>query len=128
MKLWVDDVRPPPEGWKWARTNDAAKEFLLTGEVEECSLDHDMGLHDLGIEETDDWDKIIEITYALASATEIYAETGLDLVHWMIETERVPAKVTIHSWNPEGAANMAARLANAGYDCYLAPFDPKRGR
>lgn len=128
MKLWHDDVRPPPPGWTWARTNDAAKELLRSGRVVECSLDHDLGLHDLGIEETDDWDKIIEITYAVANADEISESTGLDLVEWMIEETLVPAKVTIHSWNSDGAMRMAQRLAYHDYEVTISPFDPKRGR
>lgn len=129
MKLWLDDVRQPPdETWEWARTNEAAMAFLRTGTVTECSLDHDLGLNELGIEETDDWDKIIEITYAIANATEISESTGLDLVEWMVDTGRVPDKVTIHSWNPDGAMRMAQRLAYHGYDVTIDPYNPKRGR
>lgn len=126
MRLWVDDVRPAPDGWKWARTNDQAKELFLTGRVVECSLDHDMGLHSLEIEETDDWDKIIELTYALTEANQLSAETGLDLVHWMIEHDRVPAKITIHSWNSDGAMAMAQRLARFGHEVVVQPFQVKK--
>jgi len=124
MRLWHDDVRRAPEGWKWARTNDEAKELLLTGEVVECSLDHDLGLHGLGIDETDDWDKIIEISYAMAD--QIGEETGLDLVKWMIENDCVPAKITIHSWNPEGAMRMARRLADHDHEVLISPFAPRK--
>lgn len=120
-------MRSPPPGWTWARTNEKAIELLQTGQVVECSLDHDLGLHDLGIDETDDWDKIIEITYAHANAAEISESTGLDLVQWMIENDRVPPDVRIHSWNPDGAMRMALRLADHGYECTVQPFDPRKG-
>lgn len=128
MKLWHDDLRPPPEGWKWARTNDEAKEWLSMGSlVSECSLDHDLGLHTMDAPDDTDpeyWDKVIEITHALNPST---TETGYELVEWMVETEHVPDVVTIHSWNPDGAMRMARRLANAGYDVTVAPFKPRKG-
>ena len=125
MRLWHDDVRPPPEkGWEWARTNDAAIELLMTGAVEEISMDHDLGLHTLDAPDEMDmeyWDKVIEITHALNPST---AETGVDLVDWMIEHNRVPAKITIHSWNPDGAMRMALRLADHDHEVIVAPFRP----
>lgn len=43
IRLWHDDVRPPPRGWVWVRTNDDARAILQTGRVIEASLDHDLG-------------------------------------------------------------------------------------
>lgn len=80
MKLWVDDVRPAPPGWTWARTLDEAQGYLVRGGVEEASLDHD-----LGFEEPD----------------------GSALVRWMAMTGHWPkAKPTVHSLNPVGRAYM----------------------
>lgn len=44
MKLFVDDIRPAPEGWQQARTVTDAIRFLARfGEqVDEISLDHDI--------------------------------------------------------------------------------------
>jgi hypothetical protein len=123
-KLWYDDCRPPPDDtWVWARTNERAKELLTQYVFDECSLDHDMGLHELTPDEANDWDKIVEIANALQPEVE---ENGVALVKWMIETERVPELVVIHSWNPEGASRMASWLTQAGYDCYIAPFKPPK--
>lgn len=125
VRLWHDDVRPPPQGWVWARTNDAAKTVLRYDNVVECSLDHDLGLEHLEVpDEWDDdaWDKVIEVANSL---TDKHSETGLDLVLWMIQNDRVPAEVRIHSWNPDGAKFMAAALNRAGHDCYVSPFSPK---
>ena len=33
MKVWLDDVRAPPEGWEWAKTTQEAVDFLRTGNV-----------------------------------------------------------------------------------------------
>jgi hypothetical protein len=126
MRLWFDDIRREPPGWVWARTVDAAKDFLETGLVDECSLDHDMGLHELDPDEDDDdpeyWDKLIDVAHALKPRHE---ENGYDLVNWMIEHDLVPELVRIHSWNPNGRDRMAARLNRAGYDCVVEPFKPR---
>jgi hypothetical protein len=42
MKLWVDDFRPAPPGWTTAKNAEQALVALLTGDVEEMSLDHDL--------------------------------------------------------------------------------------
>ena len=42
IKLWVDDIRPAPEGWHWAETVTEAIRILDTAEVTELSLDHDI--------------------------------------------------------------------------------------
>lgn len=125
MKLWHDDVRPPPAGWTWARTNEKARELLLNNEVEEISMDHDLGLHVLDVPEGDAddyWDKVIEIANTVTDGE----ETGLDLVEWMILNKKVPPKVTIHSWNEAGAKRMALRLVDHDYECWIAPFQPPK--
>lgn len=43
MKIWLDDVRLPPEGWTWFKIAGDAIYALQTEKVEEISLDHDLG-------------------------------------------------------------------------------------
>lgn len=46
MKVWLDDVRPPPDDtWTVAKTAKECIRLLDTnsGAVELCSLDHDLG-------------------------------------------------------------------------------------
>ncbi|KMV15988.1 hypothetical protein ACT17_22590 [Mycolicibacterium conceptionense] len=43
MKLWIDDERPAPDGWTWAKTSATALTHLARGEVCEVSFDHDLG-------------------------------------------------------------------------------------
>lgn len=116
MRVWHDDVRPAPDGWVWARTNGQAKYLLMTHEVTEISLDHDLGLHDVEI--PDDPDKLMDLLYAKGEAE----ETGLDLVRWMLDKGLVPEVVTIHSWNPPGAQAMAGLLTSHGHSCTVAPY------
>lgn len=119
MRLWHDDVRPAPEGWTWARTNAEAVAYLDANEVEEISLDHDLGYD--GPPPTADDDPTF---YVKGTAD----ETGEDLVAWMVEHDRIPPKVTIHSWNHSGAARMAWRLRDAGVEPEVRPYVLERDR
>ena len=43
MKLWVDDIRPAPDGtWKIARTTKSAIKAISSYHFDEISLDHDI--------------------------------------------------------------------------------------
>jgi Cyclic-phosphate processing Receiver domain len=88
VKVWLDDRRPAPEGWVHVRTPEEAIELLRGGEVEEISLDHDLGL-DVGARE----------------------RTGYDVLLWL-EAEaaagraRPPAVITVHSGNVAAVRRM----------------------
>ena len=44
MKLWIDDVRPAPEGWVHAKTAEEARKWIESGEmIQAISFDHDLG-------------------------------------------------------------------------------------
>jgi hypothetical protein len=86
VRVWLDDERAAPEGWVHVRTPEESIELLRTAEVEEISLDHDLGL-DVGGRE----------------------RTGYDVLLWL-EREvaagraRPPAVISVHSGNV-GAVN-----------------------
>lgn len=90
MRLWIDDVRPAPEGWFWARSvNDAKyhiewweKYVIPYGEqLEMISIDHDAG--------------------------DFYHDGGnyIRLLDWFKETGR-NYPIHIHSANPVARENM----------------------
>lgn len=115
MKLWFDDVRPAPEGWTWARTIPDGIRLLLEFPCEECSLDHDLGYDCFTLDE-------INSNPELILARGQAEQTGYDFVEWMISEEVVPPKITIHSWNPDGARRMKNRLLEAGFSAEIQPF------
>jgi hypothetical protein len=43
IKVYLDDLREAPEGWIRVKTAQEAIELLKQGNVEEISLDHDLG-------------------------------------------------------------------------------------
>lgn len=116
-KLWHDDVRQPPDSsWFWARTNQDAVRYLLTTACDEASLDHDLGAHGL---DPNDPDAI----YVKGNGD----ETGVDLVQVMIALKIVPPKVTIHSWNPAGAAYMEGLLTSlSGAEVVVREYEVPR--
>lgn len=72
-KLWVDDLRPPPDGnWYWAQNYSEAMWYLKNFVVNEISLDNDLGENQ---------------------------PEGRKIVLWMAENEKWPEKVNIHSAN-----------------------------
>jgi hypothetical protein len=89
MKVFLDDVRNTPPDWTRCFVPEEVIELLKTGEVEELSLDYDLGFR--GAEE---W------------------RTGEVPLKWLEEqvfTEQwnfdVP-KIVIHSANPVGRARL----------------------
>lgn len=121
MKLWHDDIRPAPEGWVWARTNDEAKLHLRTGKVEEISMDHDLGLHQTQETQIDEMtpDEFLDYMAQRGQAE----ETGLGLAEWMAYEGIIPQTITVHSWNPMGAREMVRVLNKAGGTAVYRPFE-----
>ena len=103
MRLWVDDVRPAPEGYAWFKSVNKAKEEILEAEymykasrakefweIELIDIDHDAG---------------------------DYAHDGGDyikLLDWLEETGR-NYPIRIHSQNPVGIANMRRIIQRNGW-------------
>jgi hypothetical protein len=83
MKIYLDDLRPTPQGWIRTYTAKETINLLKTGTIEEISLDHD-----LGDEETQG--------------------TGYDVILWLEEQIFLdnikPPLIKVHS------ANISARI------------------
>lgn len=84
MKVYLDDERPAPPGWLQTRWPDETIRLLETGEVEELSLDHDLGDDARG--------------------------TGYDVVLWLEEAVATrgltPPRVRVHSANASARSKM----------------------
>jgi hypothetical protein len=104
MKLRIDDVRPAPEGYIWAKSVHDAKFKILHYEatykydpyywndckVELIDIDHDAG------------------EYAP------YGGDYIKLLDWLEETDR-NYPIHIHSMNPVGVANMRRIIQKNGW-------------
>ena len=105
MKLWVDDVRPAPEGYLWV--NSVNKAIRMIEDVEFLSR-------------TDWWPSAsawtLEVIDMDHDAGE-YALLGGDyikLLDWLEETGR-NYPIHIHSMNPVGVANMRHIIKRNGW-------------
>ncbi len=104
IDVYLDDMRPCPEGWVLADTIQLAKHFLKNGIVGKLSLDHDMGACEACLEAVPD----LGYRDGVMPSCE-HVGTGYDLVCWMEETGHWPReKPTVHSFNPVGRARMMA--------------------
>lgn len=89
MKVFLDDLRPAPDGWVHVFCPDEAIALLKTGKVSDISLDHDLGDDQRG--------------------------TGYDVLLWIeeaVDTDNF--KVTtmiVHSANPAARVRMEAAMA-----------------
>lgn len=82
MKIWLDDIRPTPEGYTWCKSVNEVKALIENNSIiVELNLDHDLG------------------DYAKDGGD------GIKLLDWLEETER-SFPIHIHSMNPVGVANM----------------------
>jgi len=114
MKLWVDDHRPAPRGWRRVRSVAAAKVYLEQGLVTDISLDHDMGACAAC---TAAGRHIGRMTRRGNTFYDYCAHvpSGYDLCLWMEQTGRWPrGSVRVHSANPIGAHRMREVVERAG--------------
>jgi hypothetical protein len=109
MKLWIDDVRPAPEGWFWIKTVRLAKSYIQYCE-RSASLATQYHL----------WDRVDHYSIELISMDHDagdYAADGGDyikLLDWLEETGR-NYPIRIHSQNPVGVENMRRIIERNGW-------------
>lgn len=123
MKLWIDDVRPAPEDYRWCKSVNDAIKFIKANEdcVRRCmERGHQAFL------ERDYTGR--NRCYSTANKVEItlididhdagdYANDGGDyikLLDWLEETGR-NYPIRIHSMNPVGRENMRAIIRRNGW-------------
>ena len=111
MRIWVDDIRPKPEGqnYIWCKSVNEAKARI---EHIEC-INRRYRIHTTeGIEEEDEIE-LIDIDHDAGD----YAKDGGDfikLLDWLEETGR-NYPIRIHSQNVVGVMNMRAIIQRNGW-------------
>lgn len=91
MRIWVDDLRPVPDGYEWAKSVNQAIALVENAEangkaVELLDLDHDLG--------------------------DYYSDGGdaIKILDWLAERGTF-YPVRIHTANPVGRENMERMIA-----------------
>ena len=90
VKIWLDDVRPAPQGYYWFKSVNQTITYIEDCEkngltIELLDLDHDLG------------------EYAIDGGD------GIKLVDWLAETKRF-YKINLHTMNPVGRENMQREI------------------
>lgn len=101
MKLWLDDVRKPPDdSWTWCKSVEEA--LKIADKCEEWALDHDLGG---------------QLAHYGKGEYDFTAPTGADFIRWYCRDARItkgrqvlPPKVSIHSTNLPGVRTMVDML------------------
>jgi hypothetical protein len=99
ISMWLDDLRPAPDGWVHVTTVHEAIALIKAGKVARASLDHDLGLCSPC--------NRVNATSARRTPRNCQCMTGYKLCLWMAENGKWPdEKPTVHSQNPVGAFAM----------------------
>jgi hypothetical protein len=106
MKLWVDDVRPAPEGFIWSKSVRQAKWAIETYErLKKKAIDNGF--------KSERSLELIDIDHDAGD----YACDGGDyikLLDWLEETGR-NYPIRLHTMNPVGRENMRAIIRKNGW-------------
>jgi hypothetical protein len=129
--LWLDDVRPAPHGWTWAKSVDEAISLVMIAEFGDvpwtrASLDHDMGMVDFDCETCGNvgWgyppehpDHCPDCKHVIV-AHKTYAPSGHDFILWMAANRKWPEMPpSLHTANPVGMVAMRKTIERDGpYD------------
>ena len=121
MKLWLDDVRPAPDGYVWCKSVNEAKILILKKENSQIMYEDEAAYSLPDIQEYFRLirlrDKcIIELIDIDHDAGDFACDGGdyIKLLDWLEETGR-NYPIRIHSMNPVGVANMRAIIERNGW-------------
>ena len=96
MKIWVDDVRPAPEGYCWVKSVDEAKECIEFAERQILkTICQEFSHYNI---------KLIDLDHDAGD----YARFGgdyIEILNWLEETSR-NYPIRLHTMNPVGRENM----------------------
>lgn len=123
MKLWIDDIRPAPEGYVFCQSVNQAKEMIQAFEKlfdSACRVAryHFVNGNGWAVEENLESAKNYKIELIdLDHDAGDYAYDGGDyikLLDWLEETNR-NYPIRIHSMNPVGVSNMREIIQRNGW-------------
>lgn len=100
MKLWIDDIRPAPDGYYWCKR---VKEAINI-------IDYYRG--------NSDWIdpiELIDIDHDAGDYAEFYGGDYINILNWMEASKINNIPIRIHSMNPVGVENMRRIIHRNGW-------------
>ena len=112
MNIWIDDIRPAPEGYGWCKSVNEAKDVISCCQVIKEANEQDCFFFPTFNKE----DVIIELIDIDHDAGDFASDGGdyIKLLDWLEETGR-NYPIRIHSQNPVGVQNMRAIIEKNGW-------------
>lgn len=115
MKLWVDDIRPAPEGYEWVASVSEARATITASEkIVDAIKELFTSIPDAALSLIEEYRiELIDIDHDAGE----YANDGGDyikLLDWLEETGR-NYPIHIHSMNPVGVENMRRIIQRNGW-------------
>lgn len=105
MKLWIDDVRPAPDGYVWCHSVYRAMKEIAIAEN---------GVEDaFGIVQAPQIIEVIDIDHDAGEYVQ-YGGDYIKLLDWLEQTGR-NYPIHIHSMNPVGVENMRRIIQRNGW-------------
>ena len=107
-KIWIDDVRPAPEGYIWCKSTLNALHTLFKyrfNEITEINLDHDAGDY---AKEGGDFIEVLKELERLC-----HSKQALKQAFWTTKCKEYT--FVLHSANPVGVQNMRAIIQANGW-------------
>jgi hypothetical protein len=97
MKLWIDDIRPAPEGYVWCKSVNETKSYIIRALIGWLRLNKEIQ-YPIGILDIDH------------DSGEFYQDGGdyIEILKWFEKTQTPCPPIHIHSMNPVGVENMRA--------------------
>ena len=122
MKLWIDDVRPAPEGYIWVKSVNEAKDFIMRQErrrdealaIAQSNLNkrHDLIAYRGALRIAGRRDiELIDIDH---DAGDYGPPDYIKILDWLEDTGR-NYPIRIHSMNAVGVQNMRAIIQRNGW-------------
>ena len=109
MKIWLDDVRPAPDGYVWCKSVNKAKSTIAKMENENRKIKEESWGLKFDLTELE----VIDMDH---DAGDFVSEGGdyIKLLDWLEGTGR-NYPIRIHSMNPVGVANMRKIIQKNGW-------------
>lgn len=99
MKIWIDDIRPAPQGYLWTKSVKYARDliefYIKKNDLEVIDIDHDAGEYN----------------------DAAWGGDYINVLKWLERKQfNYPIKIHIHSMNPVGVQNMRAIIEHNGWE------------